>query len=114
MASEIRSRGCLRLRRREHALEAEHQPVVDPPGGARRAIAGIHLGDRVVERTTARGARSEGGSGVLTGVQERLAVPGLSAERGGLEAICRLRRRMCRIEVGLLHMRSTRLRCCIP
>ena len=50
----------------------------------------------------------------LAGMEERLAVPGMCAERGGFQALCRLRRRKCRVEVGLLHMRSTRLRCCFP
>ena len=84
MAPEIGSRRRLRLRRCEHPLEAEHQAVVHSPAARRRAVSGVHLGDGVFERAPARGARSEGGCGVLTGVQERLAVPGLSAERGGL------------------------------
>ena len=92
----------------------EHEAVANAPPRRGRAATGVHFGDGVVERTAARGARRQRGGGVLTGVQERLAVPGLSAERGGFQALRRLRRRMCRVEVGLVHMRSTRLECCIP
>ena len=84
----------------EHTLEAQHEAVANAPPRRGRATTGVHFGDGVVERTASRGARRQRGGRVLTGVQERLAVPGLSAERGGFQALRRLRRRMCRVEVG--------------
>ena len=102
MPPQLGARGGRRRRRREHALEAEHEPVADAPADGRGATARLHLGERVVEGAAPRGAGRQRGSGILTGVEERLAVPGVCAERGGFQALCRLRRRWCRVEVGLV------------
>ena len=98
----------------EHALEPEHQPEANAPAARRSLLAGFHLGECIVKCAAPGGAGRKGNGRVFTGVQERLAVPGLSAKRGGCQAFCRLRRRMCRDGIGLVHMRSTRLECCFP
>ena len=90
--AQIRSRGGRGSRRCEHALEPEHQPVADAPAIRRRAPARVHLDERLVERAAAGGAGRQRDDGILTRVEKGLAVPGLSAERGGLQAFCGLRR----------------------
>ena len=79
-----------RLRLGEHALEAEHEAVADLPleDGALRA--GVHLGDRVVERAAAGGALRERLGRVLALAEERLARPRFRAESGGDYWVCRL------------------------
>ena len=64
---------------REDALEAQHQSVAHLPLRRRNALAGIHLGDRVVECAAAGGSLREHALRVLAGVQERLARPPFGA-----------------------------------
>ena len=63
MAAEVGARCRGRRRRGEHALEAEHEAVADAPAVRGRLAAGVHLGDRVVERGAAGGAGRERGAG---------------------------------------------------
>ena len=58
VAAQLGAGRELPARRREHALEAEHEAVADPPARRRRRGAGVDLGERVVERRAARGARA--------------------------------------------------------
>ena len=106
MAAKRRAGRGARLRVGEHALEPEHEAVAHLPvrtGGAR---ARVHLQDSVVERTTARGARREGLSGIFAVTKERLARPRFRADRGGDQWVRHLRKDH-RLMNGFLHVRST-------
>jgi hypothetical protein len=77
-----RERGAVRqlgLLLREHALEAEQQRELAPPRGRGDLQSGIELGQRLVERATARRPRRERDRRVLAGVHERLARERLGA-----------------------------------
>ena len=74
----------------EHALEAEQQAVADLPLGDGAREAGVHLGERVVERAAAGRACPERLGRILALAQERLARPRFRAESGGNHRVCRL------------------------
>ena len=90
MAAERGAGGRARLGVGEHALEAEQEAVAHLPFRGRGAEAGIHLGERVVERTPAGGAFSERVGRVFALADERLARPRFRAESGGDYRVCRL------------------------
>ena len=71
----------------QHPLQAEHERVADLPGGGRRAPAGLHLLEGVVEGTTARAALCERLGRVFVGPEEWLARPLFSALGCGGQAV---------------------------
>ena len=95
---------------REDALEPEHQPVAHLPARGRRRIAGVHLGQRVVERRAASGARSECLQRILVRLEERLAEPGLGS-LGRSSQVLGCVRRQRRDGRRLVHSGSTSLPC---
>ena len=101
-----RRAGCrVRLRVGEHALEPEHQPVVHLPLRARPGLAGVQLGDRVVERSTACSPWRERLLDLFAVMEEWLARPRLGAVCGGGKRVRRLGEGG-RLN-GFLHVRST-------
>ena len=58
MAAQLGAGGELRRLLGEHAVEAEHERVVDAPLRRRLAAARVHLGERLVEGAAERGARA--------------------------------------------------------
>ncbi len=80
VAAERGAGGGARLRLGQHALEAEQEAVADLPFRRRRGQAGVHLGDRVVERAAAGRALGERHGRVLAVAKERLARPRFRAE----------------------------------
>ena len=90
MAAERGAGGGARLRLGEHALEAEQEAVANLPLRGRAVEAGVHLGDRLVERAAAGCALAERLGRVLALTEERLARPRFRAESGGDYRVCRL------------------------
>ena len=106
VAAERGTGGRVRLGICEHALEPEHEAVAHLPVRARRTRPRVHLGDRVVERATARCAGRQRLSGILAVTKERLARPRFCADRGGDQWVRHLRKNH-RLMNGFLHVRST-------
>ena len=79
-----------RLRLGEHAFEAEQEAVADFPLWRGSLVAGVHLGDCLVERAAAGCACAERLGRVLALAEERLARPRFRAESGGDYRVCRL------------------------
>ena len=110
VAAQLGAGGEVRPLLGEHALEAEHQAVLDLPAGRGRAASGLDLGEGVVERAPAGGAGREDLGRVFALPEEGLARPGFGSEGGGRQAVRRLRR--CgRLLFDLLHGRSALRRC---
>jgi hypothetical protein len=80
VAAERGAGGGARFRLGEHALEPEQEAVADLPLRGRRCEAGVHLRDRVVERTAAGCARAERNGRILAFTEERLTRPRFRAE----------------------------------
>jgi hypothetical protein len=106
MAAELGAGGEPRGMVVQHPLEAEHEGVTDLPFGRGRSAAGLHLGERVVERASARSAFGQRLCPLL-GVQERLACPGFRSAGGGYQAV-RLYRSNGRVLCRFLHGSSAR------
>jgi len=83
MAAKRGAARSARLRLREHSLEAEEEAVADLPLRGRCGEAGVHLGERVVERAPARCSLPERLGRILALANERLARPRFRAESGG-------------------------------
>src|SRR5215213_42046 len=82
---EQRPVGEARLVVRQHALQAEQQRVLAPPGDRRRLQAGVELYERRVERAATGAAGSERVLGQLTLVNESLTGEAFRAsERAGI------------------------------
>src|SRR6185437_3151629 len=70
----------------EHALEAEHERIADLPLVGRLARARLDLGQRVVERASARRVWRKRNSRILIRMEKGLTGPGFGSEGGGSEA----------------------------
>jgi hypothetical protein len=110
MTPQLRA-GCeVRLLLGEHALEAEHEAVLDLPRRRWRTASSLDLLEGVVERAPAGSAGREDLGGVFTLPEEGLAGPGFGSEGVGRQAVRRLRR-CSRLLCDLLHGRSVLRRC---
>src|SRR5262245_3574893 len=87
MPPELGSRRQARRMVGQLPLEAEHERVSDLPGGRRRAPAGLHFRQGVVERATARAALRQRLGRVFVRPEEWLARPLFSALGGGGQAV---------------------------
>ncbi len=105
VAPELRAGGEAGGLVREDSLQAEHERVLDLPLDGRRAPAGLHLGERGVERTPARAAFGERLRRVFARVEERLAGPSLRPEGVRRQGV-RLLRLDSRVAYRFLHARS--------
>jgi hypothetical protein len=97
--------------RREHALEAEHQPEADAPAERRLLGSGVQLAERLVEGVSPRSSGREHALRLLVRVQERLAGPFGRAGGGVDKLVDRLRRESGVVGRGL-HRGSAPGRCC--
>ena len=105
VAAQLGTGSEVRLLLGEHALEAEHQAVLDLPAGRGRATSALDLCESVVQRAPARRRRRQDLGGILALTNERLARPGFGSEGVGHQAVRRLR--LCRrLLFDLLHGRS--------
>jgi len=104
--AQPRSRSRSRRVLGQDPLEPEHQPVANLPACRRLRPGGLHLRDRVVERSSPRGARSKRGDRILVGLEEGLANPALGA-MGCSGQVLGCVRRQRRDDRRLVHSRST-------
>jgi hypothetical protein len=86
----------------DHALEPQHERVVDLPPGSGRALARFHLAQRLVESTSPGTPLCEGLERILVAAEERLARPRFGAN-GGVGQRVRFLRRVGRMIDGFLH-----------
>ena len=75
MAAQLGSGREARRLLGQHALEAEHEREVHLPLRGRLLVAGLDLGERLVERVPARRSRREHLGRILVAVEEGLAGP---------------------------------------
>ncbi|OLE01689.1 MAG: hypothetical protein AUG91_00650 [Actinobacteria bacterium 13_1_20CM_4_69_9] len=105
VAAELGAGGEVRPRLGEHALEPEHEAVLDFPAGRRLAPARLDLGKGVVERAPAGRSGRERDGRVFALPEEGLPGPGFGSEGGGRQTV-RCLRRCRRLLFDLLHERS--------
>ena len=75
MAAQLGAGGEVRRLLGQHALEAEHEREAHLPLRGRLLVAGLDLGERLVERIPARCSRREHLGRILVAVEQGLTGP---------------------------------------